>query len=407
MTVFVEANAAEPLALTAALEREPDASGGVTYAASLITGINRFDYAGLHADARLTTFFLGAELRSSFEAGRIRLLPLNYSEQYRWFETVCPVDLAFVQVTPPDEAGRCSLGIVADFVPAIAGKARAVVAEVNRQMPRIPGAPSIPFERLDHYVETDRPLITVRPDRNAPGIDALAANAASLIRDGDTLQTGIGRVQDAILTKLADRKDLGFHSGLLGEAALDLVRRGVLTGARKTRDPGRIVTGSVVGSQTLYDLLPTVDRLEIHPACHTHSPAFIAGIDNFVSINSAIEVDLLGQINCETARGRQVSGIGGLGDFIRGARLSAGGRSILAFGAATADGRLSRIVTRLGEGNVASAARSDIDYVVTEHGIAALRHLSVDERAEALISVAAPAFQATLWESWRKMRSDM
>ncbi|HEY0526977.1 MAG TPA: acetyl-CoA hydrolase/transferase C-terminal domain-containing protein [Stellaceae bacterium] len=412
MTVFVEGSTAEPLPLAEALARAPEASAGVTYAGVLIPGINRFDYAGLHPEARAVAFFVGPAQRASFAAGRVRLLPLHYSAQYAWLETVCPVDLALIQVAPPDAAGNCSLGAVADFVPAVLGKAGRIVAEVNARMPALPGAPSVSYGRLDYVVETDRPLIEVADEGGgADEIASIAENAAALIRDGDTVQIGIGRVQNTILSRLADRRHIGFHSGMITDAVMDLVRAGALTGARKSRDWGRIVTGAAVGTQALYDFLRSggegAGLVDMRPVSYTHAATVLAGIDDFVSINSALEVDLLGQVNCETIGGRQVSGVGGFVDFVRGARLSKGGRSIVAFGATGKRGAVSRIVARLGEGAVVSSLRSDIDCVVTEHGVAALRDRSVDERAEALVEIAAPQFRDGLQQAWREMRARM
>jgi 4-hydroxybutyrate CoA-transferase len=198
---------------------------------------------------------------------------------------------------------------------------------------------------------------------------------------------------------------------MITDAVMDLVRAGALTGARKSRDRGRIVTGAAVGTQALYDFLRSggegAGLVDMRPVSYTHAATVLAGIDDFVSINSALEVDLLGQVNCETIGGRQVSGVGGFVDFVRGARLSKGGRSIVAFGATGKRGAVSRIVARLGEGAVVSSLRSDIDCVVTEHGVAALRDRSVDERAEALVEIAAPQFRDGLQQAWREMRARM
>src|SRR5690349_10209110 len=208
MTVFVEGSTAEPLPLAEALARAPEASAGVTYAGVLIPGINRFDYAGLHPDAGAVAFFVGPAQRASFAAGRVRFLPLHYSAQYAWLERTCPVDVALIQVAPPDAAGNCSLGVVADFAPAVLGKAGRIVAEVNARMPpALPGAPSVPYARLDYVVETDRPLIEVADEGGgADEVASIAENAAALIRDGDTVQIGIGRVQNTILARLAGRR---------------------------------------------------------------------------------------------------------------------------------------------------------------------------------------------------------
>jgi len=227
---------------------------------------------------------------------------------------------------------------------------------------------------------------------------------ARLIEDGDTIQIGIGKVPAAVLASLRDRRDLGLHGGLVSDEVAELHASGVLTGARKSHERGVVVCTAALGSEAVYRWAGRCPDLRFAPVSHTHDVRVIAQIDRFVAINSVLSVDLSGQANAETVGGRQVSGTGGLLDFVRGARLSKGGRSILAL-PSTAGGRTSRIVPRLGEGDVVGCPRADADIVVTEHGVAHLRDRSIEERADVLVAIADPAFRDELADQWRRDRS--
>jgi len=406
MRVFIQAGAGEPLLIQAALGNEPEASAGVEYVSALTPGVNEFDYAGLHPDARMEGFFVSPPQRASFAAGKLRFLPLNYSLIYDHLEASDPLDICFVQVAPPDAAGRCSLGVSADFAAAVWPKAKSIVAQVNPLMPSVADDPGIPWSRLAYVVEAEQPLIEQVVGEADPLTATLARNAATIIGDGDCLQIGIGKVQSAILAQLTDRRDLGFQSGLISDAVLDLIECGAVTGARKTFEQGRVVGGLYIGTKRLYDFMHKDDAVSLRAANLTHATPVMARIDNFVSINSSVEVDLFGQCNAEMVNNRQVSGTGGFADFVRGARLSRGGRSIVAL-PSTAGTKASRIVAQLKAGTIVTGARSDVDYIVTEHGVASLRAKSVDERAQALIGIADPAFREELSKSWHEMRAKL
>ncbi len=402
MRVFIQAGAGEPLLIRAALEADPEASAGVEYVSALTPGVNEFDYARLHPTTRMEGFFVSPPQRASFVARKLRFLPLNYSLIYEHLAAAAH-DLCLVQVSPPDASGRCSLGVSADFAAAVWPRAKSIVAQVNPLMPCVADDPGIPFDRIAYVIEAEQPLIEQVVGAPDPVTARLARNAAEIIGDGDCLQIGIGKVQSAILAQLKDRRDLGFQSGLISDAVLDLIECGAVTGARKTFEPGRLVGGLYIGTRRLYDFMHRDGTVSLRAANHTHATPVMARIDNFVSINSSVEVDLFGQCNAEMVDGRQVSGTGGFADFVRGARLSRGGRSIVAL-PSTAGAKASRIVARLKAGTIVTGARSDVDYIVTEHGIASLRARSVDERAEALIAVADPAFREDLSKIWAEMR---
>jgi 4-hydroxybutyrate CoA-transferase len=399
MTVFVQGASGEPSTLMQALATTPEASDGVHYVGCFIPGVNAADPASFHPAAGLTSFFVFGDIARSHAAGKVRFLPLHYSGIWDYLAGL-EIDLALIQVTPPDSSGRCSLGVSVHFVPAALDRAKVVVAEVNAAMPRPARSYEILYDRLDYAVETERPLVALATGELPPEIHRIGAHVASLIDDGDTIQIGIGKVPAAVLAALRDRRDLGLHGGLVSDEVADLHEAGGLTGARKSHDPGIMVCTAALGSARVYDWAGRCPDLRFAPVSYTHDVRVLAQIDNFVAINSVLAVDLSGQANAEMLSGQQVSGTGGLLDFVRGARLSKGGRSILALPSTAAGGKASRIVPRLGEGDVVSCPRADADVVVTEHGIARLRNKSIDERAEALIAIAAPALRDELARRW-------
>jgi 4-hydroxybutyrate CoA-transferase len=401
MTVFVEGASGEPTALLEALAAAPEASDGVHFVGCRVPGVNRIDPASFHAGARLTSFFVFGDIARSYETGKVRFLPLHYSAIFSYLAAL-PVDLALIQVTPPDADGLCSLGPSVHFVPAVLHRAKTVVAEVNAAMPRPAHSVLVPYERLDVVVETAHPLVPLETGPPSQQAQRIGQHVAGLVEDGDCIQVGIGKVAASVLAALHGHKDLGLHGGMVTDEVIDLHAAGALTGARKSIDRGVMVCCTALGTR-VYDWAATRDDLRFAPVSHTHDVRVLAQIDRFVAINSGLAVDLFGQANVEMLRGRQVSGTGGLLDFVRGARLSRGGRSILAL-PSTAGGA-SRIVPRLDEAHVVSLPRADADIVVTEHGTAHLRDRSIDERAQALIRVADPAARDALANAWDALRA--
>ena len=400
MTVFVQGASGEPSALLEALAAAPEASDGVHYVGCFVPGVNRIDPASFHPRARLASFFVFGDIARSHAAGKVRFLPLHYTGIWDYLARL-ESDLALIQVTPPDRAGRCSLGVSVHFVPAVLGRAKVIVAEVNAAMPRPRHSYEVAYDRLDYVVETERPLVALATGGLPAEAQRIGAHVAGLVGDGDTIQIGIGKVPAAVLAALRERRELGLHGGLVSDEVADLHEAGVLTGASKSCDRGIMVCTAALGSRRVYDWAGGCPDLRFAPVGYTHDVRVISQIDNFVAINSVLSVDLSGQANAEMLGGRQVSGTGGLLDFVRGARLAKGGRSILAL-PSTAGGKTSRIVPRLGEGDVISCPRADADIIVTEHGVARLRDKSIDERAEALIAIADPLFRAELEANWRQ-----
>ncbi len=402
MTVFVQGATGEPTVLIQALADAPEASRGVHYVGCFLAGVNQSDPAGFHPEASGTAFFVYGPFEDSFNAGKLRLVPAGYRSIYAYLERLERIDLALIQTSPPDADGDYTLGFAVDFQPAVLARAACVVAEVNHRMPTLAGSVKVPAADVDYAVETDRPVLSLDTGELGEVAERIGHNVAGLVDDGAVIQIGIGKLPAAILKALDGKRDLGLQGGMVADGCIELVEKGVLTGRLKTVEPDRMVCGCALGSTRLYDWLAERDDVLYRPASYTHETRVIGEVDNFFSINSVLEVDLLGQANAEMLAGRQVSGTGGLMDFVRGARMSRGGKSILAIESTAARGRFSRIVPRIGADGVVSCARGDIDHVVTEHGVADLRDKSLGERADALIAIADPAFQDDLAAAWRE-----
>jgi acyl-CoA hydrolase len=322
----------------------------------------------------------------------VHIVPTHYSELPGLFaRRAVPGDVALVQLAPPDRFGRCSYGMDAGYVADAVRHARVIVAEINEQMPSVAGD-GVALDDLDVLVHTNRPLLTVSQPRSSED-ESIAEHVAALISDGDTIQVGVGSIPDAVLRRLGHLRDLAVHSGMIGDPIIDLVEAGVITGARKPRDRGRLVAGTALGSQRLVGFLSTSQAVDMRAVSYTHRPDVLTQVGRLVAINGAIEVDLTGQVNSEAVNGRWLGAVGGQVDFLRGAR-AAGGVGIIALPSLIAKSGASRIVSRL-SGPV-TTARSDVDVVVTEHGTARLSGRDLEQRARALLAVADPRHRERL-----------
>jgi 4-hydroxybutyrate CoA-transferase len=393
MTVYMPNCAGESLLFADVLQRHADACAGVHFVGVWIPGVNQVDYAALHEEARATSFFVTPALRKSFAAGKVDFLPMHYSDVTPCLRSMA-FDLALLHVSPPDADGNCSFGIAADFPPSIVGHAKKLVAHINPNMPAPPDSPKMRYDQLDYIVEGSAALLEYDLGGENDALRKVGANVASLIRDGDTIQIGIGKIQATVLEPLGDRKNLRMHGGMICDPLIGLAQTGAMA---PPGDRPVVCTGVAVGSQALYDFVADKPWISFRPATYTHDIGVLGGIDNLVAINSSIEIDLLGQANAEMIKGNQVSSAGGLVDFLRGARRSKGGRAIIALVSTTSDGKTSRIVPSLSASTAVSVARADVEYVITENGIADLRNKPLQERAEQLIEVAAaPQFRDEL-----------
>ena len=394
MTVFVAGATAEPGEILESLQRQADGGAGVHFVSVSIPGINGVDFSALHPEAKSTAFFATPENRASIEAGRTDFVPMQYSAIFDFLKNELEVDAVLVQL-PAAQGNDVSLGVSADFLPAVLDKAGLVIAEFNKRQPVPSDSMNWPADRVDLAVSCDRPMArfaTRDPDEKSV---AVGRHVAELIRDGDCLQIGIGSIPGAVLDAIADKNDFGIHSGLITDGVMKLADAGNIR--------GKIVTGTTLGSEALIEWAGTAPDLMIRPVGYTHDPGVIRQIDNFVSINSAVEIDLFGQVSADMLDGRQWTGPGGAVDMMRGAALSKGGRSIVALKSTAGKGKRSRIVTALERGTAATALRTDVDYVVTEYGARRVRHLSTADRAEALIEIAAPEFRDQLRDEWRAL----
>ncbi len=350
------------------------------------------------------TTFAGAASRGLVADGYADFIPSFFKDVPGLLGDRVPVDVAAVNVSPPDEDGFCSLGMACDYTLAAVERAKIVVAQVNECMPRVGGrGNSVHVSRFDAAVPCADPLPETPPVAASSHVESeIGRHCASLVHDGDTLQLGIGAIPDAVLRFLGDKRDLGIHSEIISDGAAELILSGVANGSRKSYLPGKTVVTFLVGSRILYDFVADNPDVLMLPVDRVNDPEIIAQNDNMVSINSCIEVDLSGQINAESMGPRQFSGTGGQVDFIRGAHLSRGGRSIIAMPSTAARGTVSRIVPALSAGAVVTTSRCDVDHVVTEYGVASLRGRTLRERAAALIAIAHPDFRDALTEEYAR-----
>ncbi|WP_067862877.1 acetyl-CoA hydrolase/transferase family protein [Nocardia shimofusensis] len=347
------------------------------------------------ADA-FTPVSMGAigSLRALTREHRLRVVPCHVSRVGPMIEEgILGCDVAFVQVAPADPDGTHSLGLISDHVRAAIAAARVVVAEVNDQVPRTCGE-RVHSSEIDVAVAVSRPPVQVPPASIGPLDEAIARHVAAYIDDGAVLQTGVGAVPDAVLRLLHDRADLGVHSGMIGDGLVDLVEAGVITNARKPIDRGVSVTGALIGTDRLYRFAERNPLVSMRTTAYTHAPAVLARLDRLVTINSAMEVDLTGQVNAEQSGSAYVGGTGGQVDFVRAGARSPGGHAVIALPATAKGGTVSRITAAL-SGPV-TTARSDVDVIVTEYGAAELAGRSLAERARRLVAIAHPDFREEL-----------
>ncbi len=393
--IFVGGCCGEPSAVLDAVAADPDLWQGVVLTGAFIPGVNRRDLSSLGRATRVRTIFATEGLRPGRSAGDVALWPAHYTELWRSLSVPGAIDIAYFQVPPPRADGTIGFGIAGDFSPATVLAGARLVGIVNPNMPDVVDGPRLQADRFAAFVDSEAPLLTYDAGAPDPAIDRIAALIAREIAPGDTIQLGLGKVQKAVLGALGGHRDLGFHGGMISDPILPLIDAGVF--ARS------ITTGVALGSAALYTRCGEAG-LAFRPVGDTHAETRLSRIERFVSINSLVEVDLFGQGNAEMLEGRQISGLGGLADFVRGARNSPGGRSILALPATSQRGTQSRIVAALGKATPVGVARSDIDCVVTEHGLADLRGADVETRAERLIAIAAPAFRDRLAADWAALQ---
>jgi len=341
------------------------------------------------ASFRHVALFSGGPTREAIWENRADYIPYLFSEIPSLFETTLPVDVAMVTVSPPDDNGFCSLGVSVDYTKKAVECAKTVIAEVNRTMPKTHGDSFVHVSEIDWFVEVDVPIAELKAGELTEVEINIGRNVAQLIDDGSCLQLGIGGIPDAVLRNLTGFRDLGIHSEMISDGVKHLVEKGVVTGREKTLHKGKIVVNFLMGSREFYDWVNDNPIIEMRTVDYTNNPYIIAQNRKMIAINSALEVDLLGQVCADTLGPKQFSGVGGQLDFVRGARMSQGGKAIIALPSSAKRG-VSRIVPTLKPGAAVTTSRNDVDYVVTDHGIASLKGKTVRERMKALINTAHP-----------------
>jgi acyl-CoA hydrolase len=401
MEVFVAGCAGESQALLNTLTSNSHLARGVRFTGVQIPTVNRFSYAELTPSTRQRCFFLSPELRAAFKHQRVEYLPLSYTAIWQWLERQS-FDLVIFQGAKT--AQGINLSISADFTTAALKHARTSLALANTELPET-SAPTIAFDRLTQVIETSKSVLHYDAGSISPSMSVLAEQVAALIPNGAVVQFGLGKLQKALLKALRHHRGLRIHSGMVSSGLLDLSMAGALAPWDKQSPP--VTCGVALGSQDLYDQAAEASFIRFMPVGYTHSAQTLASIANFVSVNSILEVDLTGQVNAESLDGEQISGGGGLADFVLGARLAWSGQSILATPASAEGGTKSRICVQLAPHTPVTVPRHEVDIIVTEFGSARLRGLSIDERAQALIAIADPQFREDLEREWSKTRSKM
>jgi len=353
---------------------------------------------------RLNAFFVGINTRDAVAEGRADYTPVFLSELPRLISRgIVPIDVALIQVTPPDEHGFCSLGVSVEITKTAAKMAKLVIAQVNRYMPRVLGDSFVHVSEIDAFVEHDEPILEASPPEEDIVSERIARYVAELVEDGSTLQIGIGSIPNAVLEALREKKDLGIHTELLTEGVVDLVEEGVITCEKKTINRGKIIASFAMGTRRLYDFIDNNPMVEFYESDYVNDPFVISQHEKMVAINQALEVDLTGQVCSDSLGYRFYSGLGGQADFMRGAMRSKGGKAITVIPSTAKEGEISRIKQVLSEGAGVVLTRGDVNYVVTEYGVASLMGKPVKERALALVTIAHPKFRNELLE-WAKQR---
>lgn len=396
-SLYIHSNAAAPLPLIDALVQRADTLRDVEVYHILTMGPAPYIEPKYCHSFKLNALFIGKNVREAVNAGRANYTPVFLSEIPGLFLSGrLNVDVCLIQVSRPDSHGYCSYGVSVDCTIAARKRARLVIAEVNAQMPRTLGRSFVHVSKLDYIIETDRPIPTHESIESDEVATEIGRHCATLVEDGATLQLGIGAIPDATLHFLFGKKDLGIHSEMFSDGVLDLIEAGVITNDCKTVLPGKIAVSFVMGTKRLYDFIDNNPLIEFQPSDFINDPNIIAQNYKMTAINSALQIDLTGQV-CSDSVGEQLySGFGGQVDFIRGAARSQGGRPIIALPSTAKNGTVSRIVAHLSRGSGVVTSRGDVHYVVTEYGIADLYGKDLKSRARALINIAHPRFRDEL-----------
>lgn len=352
---------------------------------------------------RHNTFCAGGKTRDAINGPRGDFTPGFFYEMPTYFDSTLPVDVAIVQTSRPDKHGYVSLGLSVDYAKHAVETAKMVIIEANDQCPRSHGDCFVHISDVDYVVETSRPLLELQPTKITDVERAIGENCASLVEDGSTLQLGIGAIPDSVLLFMDKKKDLGLHSEMLSDSIVPLVEKGVLNGKKKGLNDGLLVAAFAMGTRRLYDFMDDNPSVYMAPITYVNDPRVIAKHNKVISVNSCVQVDFFGQVCAESVGPRQISGVGGQVDFVRGATMSPGGKSIIACTSTAGGGKISKIVPFLTPGAAVTTSRNDVNYVVTEYGIAQLKGKTLKQRSRELINIAHPDFRDQLKDEFEKL----
>ncbi len=398
-TVYIHPGCAEPEKLVAAMVDRAEELRNVNVIHLLTRGKAEYVRPEMEGRFRHVAFFAGANVREAINEGRADFIPVFLSEVESLFGTAFPIDVALIHVSPPDEHGFCSFGVGVDATKTAAERARVVIAQVNPKMPRTLGDSFIHLNKIHYVVEAAEEILEYPQGEVSDVACQIGRNIGDLIEDGSTLQLGIGEIPDAVLKFLSGKKDVGIHTEMVSDGVIDLIEKGIINNERKSLHPGKVILGFVLGTRRLYEFIDNNPIFEFHPSQYTNDPFIISRNDRQVAINSALEVDLTGQVCADSLGWSFYSGIGGQVDFIRGSARSKGGKPIIALPSTAKNETISRIVPRLADGAGVVTTRGDVHYVITEYGTASLHGRTIRERCRALIDIAHPKFREWLEQS--------
>ena len=393
----------EPIGLVEAMVKNRDWFSDIEIVHMVAMGKSQYTLPGMQGYFKHNSFFVGACTRDSVFNGSADYTPCFFYEVPKVFRSKeFKLDVALVQVTPPDKFGYVSLGVSADYTVAAVEQADIVIAQVNENMPKTYGDTYIHISEIDWFVEITEPLIELIPSKITEIEKRIGENCASLIENGSTLQLGIGSIPDAVLLFLGDKNDLGIHSEMLSDGVVGLIEKGIVNNRCKTLHRGKSIISFLMGTKKLYDYVDNNNLIEMHVVDYVNDPTVIMKNYKMVSINSCVQVDLTGQVASESIGLLQISGVGGQVDFVRGASMAIDGKSIIAIPSTAAGGKISKIVPFLDQGTAVTTSRNDVDYIITEYGIAHLKWKTLRQRAKLLIDIAHPDFQPMLIEEYEK-----
>ncbi len=393
----------EPIRLVEAMVQNKDNYRNIEIVHMVAMGKSEYTKPEMKGHFKHNALFVGGSTRKAVNENRADYIPSFFYEIPRLFrDGNIPVDVALIQVSTPDKHGYCSFGLSNDYTKPAAEEATIVIAEINDKMPRTLGDNFIHISDIDYIVESSTELIELNQPKIGEVEKAIGENCASLVEDGSTLQLGIGAIPDAALLFLKDKKDLGIHSEMFSDGVVELVEAGVITNKMKTIHKGKMIVTFMMGTKRLYDFIDNNPAVELYPVDYVNNPAIIAQNHKMLSINSCLQVDLMGQVSSESIGLKQFSGTGGQVDYVRGASMAKDGKSIIAIPSTASKGKLSRIVPFLDQGSAVTTSRNDVNYIITEYGIANLRGKTLKERAKALIEIAHPKFRDKLIKEYER-----